>query len=75
MALWGPPELLLTPIVYARYAIALSIFLASFGSLHCAHTEGWCGCSYLSTPSVHVGSYALALSICLALFSTHGGLV
>ena len=26
-ALWGSPELLSMPIVYARYAIALSIFL------------------------------------------------
>ena len=66
-ALWGSPELLLLPIVYAKYAIALSIL---FGSLRCVHTEGWCGCSYSSTPSVHVGSYALALSICLALFSS-----
>ena len=73
--MWSSPELLSMPIVYASYAIALSIFLALFGSLHCWHTEGQCGCSYSLAPSVHLGSYALALSICFTLFSAHGGLV
>ena len=39
-ALCGSPELLSTPLVYARYAIALSIFLVLFSSLCCAHTKG-----------------------------------
>ena len=45
--LWGLPELLLMPIVYARNALVLSIFLALFSSLRCVHTEGWCGCMYV----------------------------
>ena len=37
---------------YIVYAIALSISLALFSSLRCAHMEGWCG--YLSMPTVYI---------------------
>ena len=70
--MWGLPELLSMLIVYARYALALAIFLALFSSPCCTHTEGWCECSWLSTPTVYVGSYAVALLIFLALFSSLG---
>ena len=60
-----------TYCVCRQHALAPSIFLASFSDLGCAHTEGWCGCRYLSPPTVHVG-YVLALSIFLVLFGSLG---